>query len=76
MMESGFRIKIFQSSEPDGETMRAYELTLRRYAGYSTCYRKEAGAHGKDAWGVFRVHQFEKVRDHPAVVILHSKFLT
>lgn len=32
-----------------------------RYAGYSTCYRKEAGAHGKDAWGIFRVHQFEKV---------------
>lgn len=38
------------------------KLTLGRYAGYSTCYRKEAGAHGKDAWGVFRVHQFEKVR--------------
>ncbi|KAF8246944.1 serine-tRNA ligase [Wilcoxina mikolae CBS 423.85] len=32
-----------------------------RYAGYSTCYRREAGAHGKDAWGIFRVHQFEKV---------------
>lgn len=31
------------------------------YAGYSTCYRREAGAHGKDAWGIFRVHQFEKV---------------
>lgn len=29
--------------------------------GYSTCFRKEAGAHGKDAWGIFRVHQFEKV---------------
>ncbi|KAI7970993.1 hypothetical protein EIK77_007109 [Talaromyces pinophilus] len=32
-----------------------------KYAGYSTCYRKEAGSHGKDAWGIFRVHQFEKV---------------
>lgn len=32
-----------------------------RYAGFSTCYRREAGAHGKDAWGIFRVHQFEKV---------------
>ena len=32
-----------------------------KYAGYSTCFRKEAGSHGKDAWGVFRVHQFEKV---------------
>lgn len=32
-----------------------------KYAGYSTCFRKEAGAHGKDTWGIFRVHQFEKV---------------
>ncbi|EIW68614.1 hypothetical protein TREMEDRAFT_71854 [Tremella mesenterica DSM 1558] len=31
------------------------------YAGYSTCFRKEAGSHGKDTWGIFRVHQFEKV---------------
>lgn len=31
------------------------------YAGYSTCFRKEAGAHGKDTWGLFRIHQFEKV---------------
>jgi hypothetical protein len=31
------------------------------YGGYSTCFRKEAGAHGKDTWGIFRVHQFEKV---------------
>jgi seryl-tRNA synthetase len=32
-----------------------------KYCGYSTCFRKEAGSHGKDAWGLFRVHQFEKV---------------
>jgi seryl-tRNA synthetase len=32
-----------------------------RFAGWSSCFRKEAGAHGKDVWGVFRVHQFEKV---------------
>jgi seryl-tRNA synthetase len=32
-----------------------------RYAGISTCFRMEAGAHGKDTWGIFRVHQFEKV---------------
>ncbi|OQS00478.1 seryl-tRNA synthetase [Achlya hypogyna] len=32
-----------------------------RYAGSSTCFRKEAGSHGKDTWGIFRVHQFEKV---------------
>jgi seryl-tRNA synthetase len=33
----------------------------KKYAGYSTCFRREAGSHGKEAWGVFRVHQFEKV---------------
>lgn len=27
----------------------------------STCFRKEAGAHGKDTWGIFRIHQFEKI---------------
>ncbi|KAI6132923.1 hypothetical protein EV401DRAFT_1914940 [Pisolithus croceorrhizus] len=31
------------------------------YAGYSTCFRKEAGSAGRDMWGIFRVHQFEKV---------------
>lgn len=33
----------------------------KKYAGISTCFRKEAGAHGRDVWGIFRVHQFEKV---------------
>lgn len=32
-----------------------------KYVGISTCFRKEAGAHGKDTWGIFRVHQFEKI---------------
>ncbi|KAK0447073.1 hypothetical protein EV421DRAFT_181029 [Armillaria borealis] len=32
-----------------------------KYAGYSTCFRKEAGSAGRDMWGIFRVHQFEKV---------------
>ncbi|RNJ73883.1 MAG: serine--tRNA ligase, partial [Thaumarchaeota archaeon S14] len=32
-----------------------------RYAGYSACFRKEAGAHGRDQKGIFRVHQFDKV---------------
>ena len=36
------------------------ELPIR-FAGVSSCFRKEAGAHGKDVWGIFRVHQFEKV---------------
>lgn len=33
----------------------------KRYCGTSTCFRKEAGSHGRDVWGIFRVHQFEKV---------------
>jgi seryl-tRNA synthetase len=33
----------------------------RRYAGFSTCFRREAGAAGKDTRGLFRVHQFDKV---------------
>ena len=32
-----------------------------RYVGYSTCFRREAGSHGKDTRGIFRVHQFDKV---------------
>jgi seryl-tRNA synthetase len=33
----------------------------RRYVGFSTCFRREAGTHGKDTRGMFRVHQFDKV---------------
>ena len=33
----------------------------RRYAAFSPCYRKEAGSHGKDTRGIFRVHWFDKV---------------
>jgi seryl-tRNA synthetase len=43
-----------------GEWMEEKSLPLR-YGGVSTCFRKEAGSHGKDTWGIFRVHQFEKV---------------
>ncbi|XP_047078149.1 serine--tRNA ligase-like [Lolium rigidum] len=32
-----------------------------RYSGFSTCFRKEAGSHGRDTAGIFRVHQFEKI---------------
>jgi seryl-tRNA synthetase len=42
------------------ELLEADELPLR-YAGYSPCFRREAGAHGKDTRGILRVHQFEKV---------------
>ncbi|KAJ5584092.1 Serine--tRNA ligase cytoplasmic [Penicillium hispanicum] len=44
----------------DSEWLQEKDLPIK-YAGYSTCYRKEAGSHGKDAWGIFRVHQFEKI---------------
>ncbi|RMZ09031.1 hypothetical protein D0862_03769 [Hortaea werneckii] len=44
----------------EGEWLNDKDLPIK-YAGYSTCFRKEAGSHGKDAWGIFRVHQFEKI---------------
>ena len=43
-----------------GEILDEAELPLR-YAGYSTCFRREAGTYGKDMGGMFRVHQFDKV---------------
>jgi seryl-tRNA synthetase len=43
-----------------GEILDAESLPLR-YAGYSPCFRREAGAAGKDTRGIFRVHQFDKV---------------
>ena len=43
-----------------GEILGRGELP-RRYAGFSTCFRREAGAAGKDTQGIFRVHQFDKV---------------
>jgi seryl-tRNA synthetase len=42
------------------EILDSKKLPLR-YASISPCFRKEAGAHGKDMKGIFRVHQFEKV---------------
>jgi seryl-tRNA synthetase len=42
------------------EILEAGQLP-RRYAGISTCFRREAGAAGKDTRGIFRVHQFDKV---------------
>jgi seryl-tRNA synthetase len=43
-----------------GEIIDAADLPLR-YAGFSPCFRREAGAAGKDTRGIFRVHQFDKV---------------
>jgi seryl-tRNA synthetase len=44
----------------DGEILDAARLPLR-YAGFSPCFRREAGAAGRDTHGIFRVHQFDKV---------------
>jgi seryl-tRNA synthetase len=43
-----------------GELLESSTLP-RRYMGYSSCFRREAGAYGKDTRGIFRVHQFDKV---------------
>jgi seryl-tRNA synthetase len=43
-----------------GEILGANELP-KRYAGYSPCYRREAGTYGRDTYGIYRVHQFYKV---------------
>jgi seryl-tRNA synthetase len=43
-----------------GEILDGEQLPLR-YAGFSPCFRREAGAAGKDTRGIFRVHQFDKV---------------
>jgi seryl-tRNA synthetase len=43
-----------------GQILEAERLPLR-YAGFSTCFRREAGAAGRDTRGIFRVHQFDKV---------------
>ena len=42
------------------EILDAVDLPIR-YAGFSTCFRREAGTYGKDTRGIFRMHQFDKV---------------
>ncbi len=66
----------------DGETLP------RRYAGFSPCFRREAGAAGKDTRGIFRVHQFDKVEmfsfvapedstaEHERILALEESILT
>lgn len=44
------------------EWLRPEDLPLK-YAGLSTCFRQEVGSHGRDTRGIFRVHQFEKVKE-------------
>jgi seryl-tRNA synthetase len=68
------------------EVLDSNELPLR-YAGYSTCFRREAGAAGKETHGMFRVHQFDKVemyvytrpedswQEHERMVAIEEKIL-
>jgi seryl-tRNA synthetase len=51
-----------------GGQLLAEDDLPRRYAGFSTCFRREAGAAGKDTHGIFRVHQFDKVEMFAFVV--------
>ncbi len=55
----------------DEEILDAERLPLR-YAGFSPCFRREAGAAGKDTRGIFRVHQFDKVEMFSFVEPEHS----
>jgi seryl-tRNA synthetase len=55
----------------DEEILPAERLPLR-YAGFSPCFRREAGAAGKDTRGIFRVHQFDKVEMFSFVAPEHS----
>ena len=67
------------------KTLQKSELP-KRFVGFSTCFRREAGSYGKDAKGIFRVHQFDKVemvsfvaegeddREHEYLLSLEEKF--
>ena len=44
-----------------GQQILEHKSLPIRYAGFSTCFRREAGTYGKDTTGIFRVHQFDKV---------------
>ncbi len=62
----GEDLHMIATSEHSLVSMHAEETFLKKdlpvfYAGISPCFRREAGAHGKDTKGIFRVHQFDKV---------------
>jgi seryl-tRNA synthetase len=71
----------------DDEILAAERLPLR-YAGFSPCFRREAGAAGKDTRGIFRVHQFDKVEmfsfvepdtsteEHERILAIEEEILT
>jgi seryl-tRNA synthetase len=64
------------------------ETVPARYAGFSSCFRREAGSHGKDTRGIIRVHQFDKVEmfafvaleeaeaEHARLLEMEKAFLT
>lgn len=63
--EGGEKYLIATSEQPisafhTNEKITRNKLPLK-YSGFSTCFRKESGSHGKDSAGIFRVHQFEKI---------------
>ena len=63
---SGDDLYLVGTSEVSLAALHADELLAEdalpiRYAGFSTCFRREAGAAGRDTRGIFRVHQFDKV---------------
>ena len=70
-----------------GEILDLADLPLR-YCGFSTCFRREAGAAGRDTRGIFRVHQFDKVEmfsfvepsrsaaEHERLLALEERILT
>ena len=70
-----------------GEIVEQGDLPLR-YAGFSPCFRREAGAAGRDTRGIFRVHQFDKVEmfslvppdqseaEHERILALEERILT
>jgi len=71
------------AEQPIG-TMHADEIfeeknLAKRYLGFSTCFRREAGSYGKDTKGIFRVHQFDKIEMfsfcHPDESVQEHKFI-
>ncbi len=68
------------TSYHSGEILDAADLPIR-YTGYSTCYRREAGASGRDTKGLYRIHQFNKVeqvvisRNDEAESLEHHQFI-
>nr|GEY01764.1 serine--tRNA ligase [Tanacetum cinerariifolium] len=60
-MRQDIMAKCAQLAQFDEELYKVTGEGDDKYAGYSSCFRKEAGSHGRDTLGIFRVHQFEKV---------------